>query len=140
MWRMVRPSPAGGHRQAGGADDDRRQCRDLRQDVNRGELADFDDAGGGRRNVALVQGEAAGADDGCREDRRKGAAEVVTVAAAVHDPLLSLRFAIRYFRWWLLWRGGCYGTNRLSERRLRESIKGTVTKGDGHLKSDWARR
>src|SRR5688572_4411268 len=115
------PLPPVGHRQAGSTDDDLRQFRDLRQDVNRGEGADFDRGPRQAALVALVEGEAAGADDGRGQDRRNGCAEVETVAAAVHGPVLTFRCS-HLFPMGLLWRGGRYGTNRLSERRLRESI------------------
>ena len=69
--RMVRPSPAGRPSPRGGCDDDRRQRRDLRQNVNRGELADLDRAPGQAGAVGFVECEAAGADDrGCEHCAR----------------------------------------------------------------------
>src|SRR5688572_12096954 len=86
------PRRLAGHCDAQGADDDLRQVRDLREDVHRSERADFDDARRSGRDVRLVEGKAAGADDRRRQEGAQGALEAEEVAA-VHDPFL-FRFAI----------------------------------------------
>jgi hypothetical protein len=71
----------------------------------------------------LVEGEAADSDDrGCEHCAQRAAG--IEEVAAVHDPVLSFRISI-VFPMGLLWRRGVYGTNGLTETRLR-FLKGTV--------------
>src|SRR4030095_15797191 len=105
--------------QGGGSDEAGRQRRNLRQNIHRGELADLDDAGRCLGDMALVEGEAADSDDRGFQNRAQPASGIEEVAA-VHDPVLSFRISI-VFPMGLLWRRGVYGTNGLTETRLRFS-------------------